>query len=635
MKWLRAVLPLAAALALVWLVSGAGGFGQPPAPQLIQVVDLSPRDVEQGDVITLVGAGFPSGKPARVTFRGSLHRPGERVVRAADIPLTGSVAGPDQVRVAFGEAAEALFCREGGRAVHTTFEGEVEVAFAAAASGAPPVAGVLGGVTLDVRPGGADADADRDGERALAQLGIRAGAAAGAAGLAVESVQPGSPADAAGIASGDVLASLDGLRIGTLADLIPPPGAREVALGVRPAGSATESVHTLAVGGFRRASAAELVPAVALVLAALAAVGLFAGPRRPWLGGVVQRAAAAARARLGDEGRRGPGRRAGGGLAAALSRDVLPPAGAPALVDMTAWALLAAMPFGQYLVAAQLDVGILFVAAAAALAAASLAPSPGGAGRGWRGAVAPLHVLWQHAPGAIAVACVVVTTGSLRVQEIGRAQGGAPWDWLALRQPGALAALSLLLACGLARVQVEQPAGRLPVLIQAPPDASSRATRGPSSPWVDAAVRAHRIVIAGLAAALFLGGWLLPGLSPAQQDAVPALQLAGAAWLLAKAAGLVLLLAWARWTFPAVAPGEASRATLLRMLPLAGLAFVATAAWARWTPARAAQDLVSGSLAALVVLGALSVAVRALHALRPRGRLKLQPQLDRPLSPFL
>jgi NADH-quinone oxidoreductase subunit H len=635
MKWLRAILPLVAALALVWLVSGAGAFGQQPAPQLIQVVDMSPRDVEQGDVLTLVGTSFPSGKAARVTFRGALHRPGERVLRGADIALTGSVVGPDQVRVAFGETAEALFCRTGGRAVHTTFEGEVEVAFAAAAAGAPPVAGVLAGVTLDVRPGGADADADRDGERALAQLGIHAGAAAGAAGLAVESVQAGSPADAEGIAAGDVLVSLDGLRIGTLADLIPSPGAREVALGVRPAGSAIERVHTMTVGGFRRASAAELVPAVGLVLAALAVAALFAGPGRPLLGATVQRAAVAARARLEPGQRPGRGRTERGGFAAALARDVLPPAGAPALVDMIAWALLAAMPFGQYLVAARLDVAILLVAAAAALAAASLATG----GAGWRGLAAPLHVFWQHAPAAIAVACVVVTTGSLRVQEIEHAQGGAPWQWLALRQPGALVAFALLLACGRAGLPVQAAAGRLSALIEGPHDAPAQAAGiapSASSPWADAGVRAHRIVLAGLAASLFLGGWLLPGLSPAQQDAVPALQLAGAAWLLAKAAALVLCLAWARWAFPPAPLGDGSRTTALRGLPLAALAFAATAAWTHWAPSRSAQDLVSGALAALVALGALSVLARALHALSPRRtRRGLELQVDRQLSPFL
>src|SRR6202035_2107187 len=116
---------------------------------------------------------------------------------------------------------------------------------------------------------------------------------------------------------------------------------------------------------------------------------------------------------------------------ATAARDALPPAGAPAIVDFLACALLAAMPFGQYLVAAQLDVGLLFVAAATALVTAALVSgnSP------WSGARSAAHVAWQHLPAAAAVASVVLTTGSLRMQEIEHAQGGWPWDWLGLCRP--------------------------------------------------------------------------------------------------------------------------------------------------------------------------------------------------------
>ena len=148
----RAVAPAGAALAFAWLLGGPGSCAQVPAPQLVQVTDVSPREVERGDAVAIAGEGFPAGKPARVTFRGTLSRPGERPVHDAEIVTTGTVVGPERVVFSMGEAAEALFCGARDMATHTTFDGEVEVAFAAAARGAPPVGGSLAHVVFDVRP---------------------------------------------------------------------------------------------------------------------------------------------------------------------------------------------------------------------------------------------------------------------------------------------------------------------------------------------------------------------------------------------------------------------------------------------------------------------------------------------------
>jgi NADH-quinone oxidoreductase subunit H len=220
-------------------------------------------------------------------------------------------------------------------------------------------------------------------------------------------------------------------------------------------------------------------------------------------------------------------------------------------------------------------------------------------------------------PAAVAVASVVLTTGSLRVQEIERAQGGWPWDWLAFRSPAALVALVLLLACA----QIEPDAHGAVGLRALLEDGGVGAPR--RGPWLDAACRAHRVVVAGLASALFLGGWLLPGLTPAEQDARPWLELAGAAWLLAKTWGVVLGLGWVRWALPRRAMGERTRATALWLAPLAVAALAATAAWTWWSPARAAQLLVSGTLVAVVALGAAALAHRIRYAVEAR------------LSPFL
>jgi NADH-quinone oxidoreductase subunit H len=628
MNFPRALALFAVALAFVGLFATAGTWAPVVGPPLVQVTAIAPTDVEPGDRITITGEGFPAGKAARVRFRGTLHRPGERPVRDAEIVVTGVVTGPEQVEVDFLEATQALFCGAGDRAAHTTFEGDVEVAFAAAAPGAAPVAGALRDAVLDVRPSASQADRARESEgaRILAFLGLRVTPPVRrGVGLAVEAVVPGSPADVAGVAAGDVIASFDGVRTAAAGDLIPAAGEREATLGVKSQGASAEIPRPIAVEGFRRAPPAELLGGALLIVAALAVLLLLGSPVPGLLATPLQRAAA----RL----------RAAGGFSRALSSaaaEIVPPASAPALVDALGGATLAVLPFGQYLVAARLDVELLFFIAATALAVATMVA----AGSVLGGLRAAGHVAWQHVPAALAVASVVLTSGSLRVQEIGRAQGGWPWDWLAFRSPGALLALALLLGAALGspaprsgRAPLESPAPRSGRADSLPPlealvDDGSAAPRLPHGPWLAAACRAHRFVIAGLASALFLGGWSLPGLAPAQQDGRLFLEIAGVASLFAKTSALVLALVVLRNASPPRTLAEGSRATTRRGLPLAVLALALTALWTRWSPEAAAQLLVSGSLVAVAGFAAVALVQRLRHGV-------VAPGADGHLSPFL
>jgi NADH-quinone oxidoreductase subunit H len=600
MKRLGSLAPVLLLLAIAWLAWG-GSCTREVGPQLVSVTDVVPRAVELGDRVVLVGEGFPAGKPARVTFRGTLHRPGEHPETGAEIVTSATVLGPDQAELAFTEPVQALFCGAGDRAAHTTFDGDVEVAFAAAATGAPPIAGTLRRVTLDVRPGAVPADAEHEGGRALTWMGLHG--TASSAGFTVESVDHGSRAEATGLAPGDVVTAFDGHRVGAASDMVPPPGVREAAVAIRRAG--VDATRTMPVDGWRRAAPADLMGAALIALAALLLVVLLASPVPAIVAAMVQRVASRMRAARGAS------------LRPAMA-DALPLPGAAALVDALALALFLAMPLGQYLVAARLDVGLLFAVAATSLAMAALVAS----GSALRGVRAAVHVAWQHVPAAVAVAAVVVTTGSLRVQEIARDQAGCPWDWLAFRSPAMLVALVLLLSCARIELAAGGPASGVASLTEAPGPAAPGAT------GLAVACRAHRLLVSGLAATLFLGGWLLPGVPAAVQEALPPLQIAGAVLLLAKTWLLVLLLACARRVVPAGRLAERSRAVAFWSAPLAGATLLAAAAWTWWSPAHAAQLLVSGSL----VVGVGAAAAALVHRLR-HGMLA--PAADGRLSPFL
>ncbi len=609
MNWPRALALFAVAFVFAGILAVAGPWVPPPAPPLVKVLSLTPTDVEPGDRIVIAGDGFPAGKEARVRFQGIFYRSGAKPVRGAEVLVPGVVTGPEQVEVDFREAVQALFSGAGDRAAHTTFEGDLEVAFSAAAPGAAPVAGVLRHALLDVRPSASAIDRghEAEGQRVLEYMGVQAAAPTRRGlGLAVDSVRPGSPADMAGIAAGDVILRFDGLRVSAAGDMVPAPGAHDADLAVRSQGLTAEASRRVSLDGLRRAPSVELLDGAILIVSALGVLLLLGSPAPSVLATALQRTSARLRARTG--------------FVTSAARATLPPASPWALTDAIVAALLLVMPFGQYLVAARMDVELLFFLAATALAVVAVVA----AGTAWGGLRAAGHVAWQHVPAVLAVASVVLTTGSLRVQEIARAQGGYPWDWLAFRSPAAILSLALLLQCGLI---APDDAARMAPVEALTDDAGTPAAR-PRSAWVTAASRAHLFIVAGLAGALFLGGWSLPGLSPAQQEGRLLLEAAGAAWFLAKTWTLVLGLTVLREALPQRRLAEASRSTTRYAIPSSVAGLLATAAWTRWSPEGAAQLLVSGSLVALAALAALVVVQRLRHGL-------LSPGGDGHLSPFL
>jgi hypothetical protein len=133
--------------------------------------------------------------------------------------------------------------------------------------------------------------------------------------------------------------------------------------------------------------------------------------------------------------------------------------------------------------------------------------------------------------------------------------------------------------------------------------------------WIDEACRAHRSVVAGLASALFLGGWHLPGWLPPEQEGQGALEIAGAALFVAKAAALIVVVACIRWALPRRRMAERTRATVVWYAPLAGAAFGASAVWSSWTLTGAKQGLVSGSLFVAAALAGFALAARLRHGL--------------------
>src|SRR3712207_2837287 len=109
-------------LLLLWvLLLTACRSGEVPA-NLLTVVELGPSAVELGDRVELEGSGFPEGKPATLTFLGSLHRPGQEPIENVEITTRASSSSQRSMTLLLDEESYAEFTGRGAHAAHTTFQ---------------------------------------------------------------------------------------------------------------------------------------------------------------------------------------------------------------------------------------------------------------------------------------------------------------------------------------------------------------------------------------------------------------------------------------------------------------------------------------------------------------------------------
>ena len=597
-----ALLLLLVSILLVLATLGLVGCERDGIPPLVEVTEVAPRAVEVGDRMELVGAGFPQGRAAHVTFRGTLLRPGQPASRGASVETEGVVTSSDHIEIVITEQVEERFCGHGDHALHTTMNGDVEVAFASSAPGAPPLVGVMHGMSLDISPASVRAGVVEariaEGARVLAFLGVEPGAAT-PRGLPIEKVTAGSPADQAGFQPGDLLSAVDGVHVRDLSD-VAPTSARSARFTLRHADSGTEETKTIAMLGYAgERIPTEYAPALLMVGLALAVLLLLVLPAPAIASALELRVARRLRST-------GPKRAA----AALFGR------GPRAVGSLLASVLIATFALGPYVVADDLDVAVLLVSAIALFVALRVASARGS--KGALRAAADVAV-----PGLVlgaAIAGIVIHGGALHLLEIVRAQGGAPWEFAALRQPvvGALAAAYLGGLLVLLRVRDD-----VSLLTDVRVDESEvvRPTRGADTGRL--LERFGLVVACALAVAAFFGGWQLPAGIEARTSL---LQIAAAVLFVVKTWSLAGLLLGAASIASPWTAREARAFLLRRLVPALVLGGILAAVSRRLTPSESLET----------AFGITAVTALALFVLRTA--LRIRGAMIRPephASPFL
>jgi NADH-quinone oxidoreductase subunit H len=586
-----------ARLALIALAGlGLPACERDATPPLVEVTEVSPREIEVGDRVELSGAGFPQGRAAHVTFRGTLYRPGRAPVEGASVEAEGVVTSSDRVDIVVGEALEERLCGRGDHAVHTTMVGDVEVAFASSAPGAPPLVGIMHGMILDATPSSVRASVVEsrlaEGSRLLAFLGVTPGAAT-PRGLPIEGVLPGSPADRAGFRAGGLISAVDGVHVRDVSD-VAAASARAARFTLRDGDSGTEETKTVPMIGY----AGERIPieyrsALLLIGLALAALLLLVLPA-PTIASALELRVAR---RL----------RASGAKAAARA---LFGRGARAIGSALASVLVATFALGPHVVGADLDGAVLLVSAVALFLASRVAQTRGGLASVRAAAELGIAALVL----AASIAGVVVHGGALRLTEIVAAQGGAPWEFAALRQP-VYAALAFAYVGAL--LVVLRARDDVPLLADARVDESEvvrpRAKKPARvEPNGRLLARLGLLVASALGVAAFFGGWQLPG---GIEPRSGLLQAAAALVFVAKTWALAGALLGASSLASPWSTAEARRFVVRRLLPALVLGAVLTALSRRLSPSDSLEAALGVTVVAALVLLALRTALRIRDAM--------------------
>lgn len=578
------------------------------APELLNVIDVAPREVDVGDRIEVLGINLPTGesKDAMVTFRGELRRPGQTPLTDQVIEVDRAQLSNDKITMTFTEGLQARFCGRGDEAVHTTFRGDVTVALPTstqATEGGLPVTGTVKNITIDFRPPTprrAVIDArEKEGLRALEFLGIGiAGDSPTAGGLTVASVRASSPADRAQILPGDLITSFEGVKVMSVGDVTPSGHERLPEIGVK-RGDAPPVGRQISISGYQASAPTDLLGAGIILGVAAAIILLFMAPTAGFITWVERRVAGRMQSRIGPN-RAGPQGAIvwlADGIKSILKEDIIPAESdqllfrlAPYLVFVGVSATFVVMPFGQYLIAADLDIGILFVIAVTSLVTIGLMTGGWASNNKWSllgGIRSAAQIISYEIPGAVAIVCLVMMTGSLRLQDIIGAQGGTgasfitvggwPWYWYVFKNPITFGLFFLYFTTALAE------GNRGPFDL---PEAESELVAGYSTEYSGMrylffffAEWANVFVMSGIASALFLGGWQIPGVSPAQQEAHFGLQLLGAFIFLVKSWTLIFVVIWVKWTLPRVRIDQMMNLCWKWFVPLSFGAFLLTALW--------------------------------------------------------
>jgi NADH-quinone oxidoreductase subunit H len=249
---------------------------------------------------------------------------------------------------------------------------------------------------------------------------------------------------------------------------------------------------------------------------------------------------------------------------------------APYVVTMGFVAAFVAMPFSSALIAADLNVGILYITAVTSLVVVGILMAGWASNNKWSligGIRAAAQIVSYEIPAALSIFPIVLITGTLSMQGIIRAQGPWPWQWFVFYSPFTFVAFWILFTALLAE------GNRTPFDL---PEAESELVAGFVTEYSGARYLffflvewGNLYIISAVLVTLFLGGWQIPS---APDDAALRNLLQFVAFFAKSYFGVVLIM-WIRATLPRIRVDQLMSTCWKYLVPAAFVNFLGTAVW--------------------------------------------------------
>lgn len=264
------------------------------------------------------------------------------------------------------------------------------------------------------------------------------------------------------------------------------------------------------------------------------------------------------------------------------------------------------IPFGSWLIAADLNIGILYLLAITSLAVVGILMAGWSSNNKWSllgGMRSAAQIVSYEIPAGLSVLTVIFLAGTLSMQGIIEAQGWAPWDWFIFYHPFTLVAFFLFFTSALAE------GNRTPFDI---PEAESELVAGYVTEYSGMrflffffAEWGNLYVIGAIAATLFLGGWQIPatifGVVMADHPVVKGVL--EFAVFFVKAYLWAFVAMWVRGTLPRVRVDQLMAMCWKYMVPISFVCLFGTIALlVVWPDGNPALTLATLGLSALVAL---------------------------------
>jgi NADH-quinone oxidoreductase subunit H len=250
-----------------------------------------------------------------------------------------------------------------------------------------------------------------------------------------------------------------------------------------------------------------------------------------------------------------------------------------------------ALPFGESLIAADLNVGIFYMVAVTALVVVGILLAGWSSNSKWAlfgGMRSAAQVISYEIPAGVAIMVPVLMAGTLSMQGIIRAQGPWPWQWFVFTNPFAFVAFVIFFISQLAE------GNRTPFDL---PEAESELVAGYLSEYSSFRFALYFLVefgnlwvMAAVAVTLFFGGWQVPfagrevfaaarGAGPLPGLAWWGLQVVSLVVFVVKTLVVLNVIVWIRWTLPRIRIDQMMTLCWKYLVPFAFLSFVATLLW--------------------------------------------------------